>query len=155
MRVRTYVGGAAVGLAALGTAGTVAATSASASPLPAPRACAYNFGPNVLQLTFQGTVFNYPVSLHTFPNGLITGFLRDNGLPVNHRVLQVTGVCRGDTALIGVNYPVGSVQGSRAEVFNVTPVIGHPRLGSVAGNWTEDGTEQGNGTADLAFDVIR
>ena len=75
-RVLAGVGAAAAAATAVGA---LAATSASASPLPVPRACAYNFGPNVLQLQFEGSTFNYPVSLHTFPNGLITGFKRDNG----------------------------------------------------------------------------
>ena len=77
---------------------------------------------------------------------------RPAGQPPRPSSPASTGRRRPDRRL---DYPVGYVPGSRAEVFNVTPVPGHPRLGSVAGNWTEDGTEQGNGAADLAFDVIR
>lgn len=141
-------------------AGALAATSASASttilPRPVPHACAYDLnGGNVLDLTFQGSHFLYPVSLRVADNGLVRGFLRDNNLPVGQQVLRVHGLCIGDNALLGVNYPGIDPQGSRAENLVLTPRTGHPFRADVAGNWDETGPEQGNGTASLAFSVHR
>jgi hypothetical protein len=145
---------AAVVVAAGTTVGALAATSASASttfiPRPVHHACAANLnGYNVLDLTFQGNVFKYPIFLHVQNNGLINGVLVDSNLPVGQQVLRLHGICIGDNVLADVNYPVADPQGSRAENMVILPVPLHPHRGTVAGVWGETGTEAGAGLATL------
>jgi hypothetical protein len=138
-------------------AGTLAASSASAAtvnvPKPVPHACAYNLtGGNVLDLTYLGTTYTYPVVLHEANDGLITGFLLDKGLPVGHQLLAVHGVCAGSDVDLGVNYPTADPQGQRVDDLNITR-IGLSHYGKAAGVWTETGTEAGSGAASLQYPV--
>lgn len=159
MSRRTKLVGITGALAASGLAvGTLAATSASAAPVnvpkPTPHVCAYNYtGGNVLDLTYLGTTYAYPVVLHEAADGLITGYLRDSGLPVGSQLLRVHGVCVGSDLDLGVNYPTADPQGQRVEDMNATPISAH--RANIAGVWTEDGTEAGSGNASLVFSVHR
>jgi hypothetical protein len=145
---------AAVAVAAGTSLGALAATSASASttfiPRPVHHACAANLnGYNVLDLTFQGNVFKYPIFLHVQNNGLINGVLVDSNLPVGQQVLRLRGVCIGDNVLTVVNYPVADPQGARDENLVIVPTIAHPHRGTVLGVWGETGSENGAGVASL------
>jgi hypothetical protein len=144
---------AAAAIAAGTSLGALAATSAGATtlpPRPAHQACDWNLnGFNILDLTFQGSTFKYPIFLRVADNGLIRGVLVDNGLPAGQQVLRVHGFCNDSNVILDTNYPSVDPQGSRAEDMVVTPVANHPHRGTVAGDWTETGTEQGSGLASL------
>jgi hypothetical protein len=136
------------GLALALTAGTASAATAGSTPRPTPHACAANLnGYNVLDLTFQGNTFKYPVFLHVANNGLISGVLVDKGLPAGSQVLRVNGLCIRDNVILDENYPAVDPQGSRAEDMVITPTTHH--RATVAGVWDETGTEAGTGAASL------
>src|ERR1700749_4080313 len=135
-RTRLYAAAAGAVLAGGAIAGTVAATSASAAtanvPKPAPRACAYNLnGGNEVKLTYLGTDYIYPVVYHTAPDGAVSGYLLDKGLPAGHQILRLHGDCVGSDVDLGVNYPSVDPQGQRVEDMNVTPISLH--YGTVKG----------------------
>lgn len=98
---------------------------------------------NCLVLTYNGGTFYYPVTAYLFGDNLYVT-LRDNYLP---GTLECRGLVLGTNVLFGCAYPNGDPQGFR--VFDGT--IGNG--GHLAGNWTEDGTEQGNGTWYLSNPV--
>jgi hypothetical protein len=156
-RLAAVVSGAVLASGAI--AGTVAATSASAATANAPkpvfhRACAYNLnGGNEVKLTYLGTDYLYPVVYHTAPDGAVSGFLLDKGLPAGHQILRLHGDCVGSDVDLGVNYPAVDPQGQRVEDMNVTPISLH--YGSVSGVWTETGSEAGSGAASLVFPIHR
>jgi hypothetical protein len=139
-------GGLAIG--SLAMASGASAATANFPPRPAHHACAANLnGYNVLDLTFQGSTFTYPVFLHVGDNGLISGVLVDKGLPAGHQVLRVNGLCIGDNVILDSNYPAVDPQGARSEDMVITPTTYH--RGTVAGVWDETGTEAGSGAASL------
>jgi hypothetical protein len=136
------------GLALALTAGTANAATTNFPPRPVYHACAANLnGYNVLDLTFQGSTFTYPVFLNAANNGLINGVLVDKGLPAGSQVLRVHGLCNGDNVILDSNYPTVDPQGSRSEDMLITPTTWHH--GTVAGVWDETGTEAGSGAASL------
>jgi hypothetical protein len=160
MRSRKIIPAVVGAVATIGAVAGFAMTSANAAtlntPKPAPHVCAYDYnGGNVLDLTYLGSTYTYPVVLHEASNGLVTGYLYDKGLPAGQRYLAVHGVCVGGDVDLGVNYPTADPQGQRVEDMNVTPIAGHPHYGKAAGVWDETGSEAGSGAASLQFPVYR
>jgi hypothetical protein len=158
MKHRRITALAATAVAVGGTLAGLAATSASAAPVnlprPTPHVCAYNFsGGNILELTYLGNTYDYPVVLHESPDGLVTGFLLDKGLPPGHQVLRVDGACFRSNVTLDTEYGLPSVQGLRDETMRVTPIS--PHRGTAAGVWDETGTEAGSGASSLLFPVHR
>jgi hypothetical protein len=141
------LGGIALG--SLAMASGASAATANYPPRPVHHACAANLnGYNVLDLTFQGGTFTYPVFLRVADNGLISGVLVDKGLPAGSQVLRVHGLCNDDNVILDSNYPSVDPQGSRSEDMIITPTTYHH--GTVAGVWDEaGGTENGSGAASL------
>lgn len=144
--------GAGIVVAAGAGAGALASSaSAATANHPAPRACAYVLGPNILKLTLNGTSFLYPVVLHAANDGVVTGRLADSGLPAGHQILPVHGDCNGSNLILDVNYP--GAQGNRVVDLVITQV--NPHRGTADGVFDETGSLAENGTAAFVFEVAR
>jgi hypothetical protein len=149
------------GVAALSLAGVVAASAASASAASAAPATTVSAhypvhrswdlnGRNEVSLTYLGGTFTYQVRFSQQRGGeLLTGMLTDKGLAKGQQVLQVNGVVFGNYVVFSVVYPASGTQGVRT--FSGTIA----KDGSVAGSWTETGTEAGSGPFTLLFPAHR
>jgi hypothetical protein len=167
-RKTRLIAGIGAAVTGIGLAASLAATSASASGTPAapdhfrgPQACAWDLnGVNVLDLTFQGSHFQYPIRLHVARNGAIFGTMYDQYLAAEgvaggdpSGILRISGDCDGSQITLDTLYPSVDPQGLRGVTMLATPVPGHPHHATVAGVWDETGPEAGAGSASLVFPV--
>jgi hypothetical protein len=99
-------------------------------------------GPNTVKLVHAGGTYTYSVSFHQRGDQL-SGTLTDLGLPAGSQTLAINGLVNGRDVVFYVSYP--PYQGERAFIATIG------QHGVVSGNWTETGTEQGNGTFSLGL----
>jgi hypothetical protein len=152
LAVSGIAAGAIAGSVALAGGASAATTNVPAPHLPA--ACQTHVrGSDNLQLTFDNQTFRYQVRLRLSPvffqRGVlvVSGTLCDTNEPVP-LVLPVHGVIFGHgIAILSVVYPTVGPDAGNQGVRTFSGVIG-PH-GSVAGTWSETGTEAGSGPFTL------
>jgi len=150
----------AVSVASLaGLAGPALASAATAAPAAPPASVtavqqmkSWNLsGRNKVELVYEGSTYTYQAQFKQYGE-LLFGTLTDSYLPAGlPNTLPVNGIVVGNNVMFYVSYPSGhgypGIQGDRAFIGTIGA------HGAVSGNWTETGSEQGNGTFTFAHAV--
>ena len=88
---------------------------------------------------YAGQNWNYTVVLSQSGN-TVTGTLTDPYLPAQNTLTIVNGSLSGNKITFSVDYPSGSIQGTRTFTGTIDS------SGKMSGTWTETGPEQGSNT---------
>jgi hypothetical protein len=169
--LRTFAGLAAAAALVVGGAGVAGA--ATTSPATATTSHGYNCNPwqrevwnlngsNTVEAVYQGTTYSYSVTFKQY-GSCLGGTLTDSGYPTTG---PIHGVISGNHVTFSFAYPSGSVQGTRTFDGYIHPHwyrhwYWHNgwhfwwtfKVGTLSGNWSETGTENGSGTFSLANSV--
>ncbi|HEX8923511.1 MAG TPA: hypothetical protein VF828_02155 [Patescibacteria group bacterium] len=100
---------------------------------------------NTIEIQWNNTIFYYPVTFNQTGDNL-SGSLQENYYNPNF-LGTLTGKIEGNNVTLSVDYPAGSIQGTRTFTGTISST------GSINGTWVETGNEnaQGSWSTSLVF----